>query len=104
MPSAYGSGISCAGTIHGPAAHEPRYILACGRYSGFSPSMLRELTSLTIVYPTISPFALHTNANSGSGTSQAESSRTPIGSPGPRTRCPTLLKNSSGRSASYTRE
>ncbi|AHG89668.1 protein kinase [Gemmatirosa kalamazoonensis] len=40
----------CSATsIAGPSAHEPSYTFACGRYSGFSPSMSRELTSLPAV-------------------------------------------------------
>jgi hypothetical protein len=38
-------------------------------YSGFSPSIERELMSLQTVKPTISPCALATTASSGSGTS-----------------------------------
>ena len=62
--------------------------------------MLRDETSLQIVTPTISPKELQTNAISGSGALIAESLRTPIGSPVPTTRHATLLKKSSGRSAS----
>ena len=53
------------------------------------------------VTPVISPLAPMTSPSSGSGTSQEESERTPIGSPGPTVRRqPASLRKSSGRSAS----
>ena len=46
--------------------------------------MERDDTSLQMVTPTIWAWALQTRASSGSGTFTAESSRIPIGSPGPQ--------------------
>jgi hypothetical protein len=59
--------------------------------------------SLPMVYPATAPSALSTTASSGSGTSTVESARTDTGAPGPLTRQAADLKNSSGRSAAYTR-
>ena len=75
---------------------------ACGRYSGFSPSMLRLDMSLPTVRATSRPAASATSPSSGSGTSQPESWRMPTSWPGPRTRPGEALQNSSGRTASYT--
>jgi hypothetical protein len=38
-----------ASRISGPSYAQPSYVLACGKYSGFSPSMSRLLMSLPIV-------------------------------------------------------
>ena len=65
--------------------------------------MLREDMSLPLTNPTMRPPESATTASSGSGTSHPESARMPTGSPGPRTRPGAALKNSSGRSATYTR-
>jgi hypothetical protein len=65
--------------------------------------MLRELTSSTTTYPAISPVRVSSRPSSGSGTLLAESARMAIGSPSVTTRQAGDLKNSSGRSARYTR-
>src|SRR5438105_13391862 len=102
MVNAYGSATSQAGVMPGPTANEPAYTFACGKYRGLSPSMLRELTSLPITYPTISALEFITIASSGYGTSHVESLRTQIDASGSATLRGVALKNSSGRSARYT--
>src|SRR5215831_4322952 len=86
----------------GPSAQLLSYTFACGKYKGFSPSILRELISLPIVHACISPFELMNSVNSGSGTSQEESLRMYTSCLCAATRCESALKNNSGRSASYT--
>ena len=63
--------------------------------------MSRDDTSLPIVYPAMRPFLPSTTPISGSGTFQVESSRIPIGAPGPTVRriIASFMK-SSGRGAS----
>ena len=82
-----------------PNRTAPSYIFACGRYSGFSPSISRELISFPIVYPTISPAAFTTSVNSGSGTVHLASSRIRTVPLGPTTRHPAAFINNSGRAA-----
>ena len=62
--------------------------------------MSRELMSLPIVQPTMSPRAFITSASSGSGTFHRASPRMPTPSPGPTTFSATALKKISGRAAS----
>src|SRR5882762_1400444 len=78
------------------------YTFACGRYNGFSPSILLELISLPMVYAWILPCAFMYNVSSGSGTFHAESLRICTCWLCPETRCGNALKNNSGLSASYT--
>src|SRR5690242_61266 len=99
MPIDARGGIADARVMHRPKAHEALSTLAWGRYSGFSTSMARALTSLPTVQPTSFSDGLRTIASSGSGTDHLESRRARIGSPGPATRPGVALKNSSGRLA-----
>ena len=85
----------------GPARTRRRTSWPAADRAGSSPSIEREDTSLPIVAPVIAPASPSTSPISGSGTSQAESERTAIASPGPTVRRPAAsLRKSSGRSAS----
>ena len=63
-------------------------------------ALKRDLIGWSMTNATTSPCAFERTASSGSGTSQVESSRTPISPPSATTRQPAALKKSSGRSLS----
>lgn len=94
MLNAYGFCTVSARRMAGPIEQELRHIFACGRYSGFSPSISRQLMSLPTIYPTMLPSAASTNPSSGSGICQLESLRSVTASSGPIVRAAVDLKRS----------
>lgn len=103
MPMGIGPLTALTGTMAGPSEQELSQTLAWSRYSGFSPSMVRDDMSLPATNPAILPSAAMTRSSSGSAMFQSESARIATASPGPTARQPLDLKNNSGRAASHTR-